>query len=180
MQVASRKVAEDAFLAGKMAEGEQILKNERTKLDKTSAKKIAHLLAKQGRFDDATKMLLLSSWTAESAAKELELPPTAKVGEILYTSGGYEQTNVYFYEVVGVSGATATLRKINKRHVPAESTQYETAVMPIPGSYAGEPMKKRVQKATYGGPYKVKISDNVTAFLWDGKVKRETAAGYGH
>jgi hypothetical protein len=178
-QETARLVAMDAFLAGRMAEGELILKSERAKLSKPEAKKIAHLLAKQGRFDDATKVLLLSSWSASSAEQELAAPPTAKVGDILYTSGGYEQTNVSFYQVVAVSGSSVSIRKLGKRAVPAESTQYETAVVPIVGDFVGVAKTKRVQKSTYGGDYKLKIDDS-TAWIWDGKPQRETASGYGH
>ena len=177
-QQIARKIAMDAFLAGRMTEGEQILKTERTKLSKTDAKKIAHLIAKDGRFDDATKVLLMSSWDEKSAALELAEQPSAKVGDVLYTSGGYNETNVSYYQVVAASGTSATIRKIEKRIF--ERSQYENAVVPVQGAFVGPPLKKRVQKATYGGPYKIKISDGTTAYLWDGKPQRETAAGYGH
>jgi hypothetical protein len=178
LQENARKIAADAFLEGKMIEGKTILDNARTKLAKPQAKKIAHILAKQGRFDAATEVLLLSNWSAESAKEELAPTPTAQVGNILYTSGGYEQTNVSFYEVVAVSGATATIRKLSKRTIADH--RYEIEVVPVPGSFVGVPMKKRIQKSRgFGGNYKLKVGDH-SAWLWDGKPQRETAAGYGH
>ena len=181
LQENARKIAADAFLEGKMIEGKTILDNARTKLAKPQAKKIAHILAKQGRFDAATEVLLLSNWSEESAKEELAPQPTAKVRDILYTSGGYDQTNVAFYEVVAVSGATATIRKLAKRTVADH--QYDIEVVPVPGSFVGAPMKKRIQKTrgfgTAGFSYKLKVGDQ-SAWLWDGKPERETAAGYGH
>ena len=180
IQENARTVAMDAFLEGRIEDGKRILQVERVKLSKPQAKKVAGLLAKQGRFDDATAVLVASSWSEEQAKQELAPPPTAQVGDILYTSGGYEQTNVSFYEVVAVSGSTATIRQIGKNYLPSQSTQYEDAVTPAVGAFVGPPTKKRVQKATYGGSYKIKISDYSTAYPWDGKPKRQTAAGYGH
>jgi hypothetical protein len=169
----------DAFLVGRMIEGKQILTSARTKLSKPQAKKIARLLATEGRFDDATEVLVLSSWSASEAKEELAATPTAKVGDILYVSWGYDQTNIDFYEVVDVSGSSASIRKLAKRHVPAESTQYQTAVMPDVGNYVSPPKKKRVQKSSRSGEYMLKVNDH-HAWIWDGKPEHETAAGYGH
>jgi hypothetical protein len=177
-QEAARKIALDAFDEGKIALGKSILENARTKLSKPQAKKIARLLASRGQFDAATEVLVLSNWSEKAAKEELAPAPTAKVGDILYTSGGYEQTNVDYYEVVAVSGASATVRPISSRIVADH--QYSVEVVPVPGSFTGPPVKKRVQKSS-GGRYEIKISEGRGhAWLWDGKPKTETASGYGH
>jgi hypothetical protein len=81
-----------------------------------------------------------------------------KVGEILYNSWGYDQTNIDFYEVVEVKGRSVMLRP-----VAGETT--ETGFMcghktPRPGEFCGEPMRKMIQFGTrpylamkYGGLY---------------------------
>jgi hypothetical protein len=172
----ARKIAMDAFLEGKMTDGKRILEVERTRLSKPQAKKVARLIMRQpGRADDALAVLMMSM-SASQAREEVAPQPSARVGDILYTSGGYEQTNVNFYEVVAVSGQSVTIRKISK-HVVADHT-YSVDVMPNPGSFVGEPKKKRVQKSG-GGKYEVKVNDD-HAWLWEGKPKPETAAGYGH
>lgn len=166
----------DAFIEGKMVNGKRILEVERTHLSKPQAKKVAKVILQQpGRMDDALAVLMMSM-SASQAQEELAPQPTAKVGDILYASWGYEQTNVDFYEVVEVSGQSATIRKIS-RHVVADHT-YSVDVMPNPGSFVGAPKKKRVQKSR-GGKYEIKVNGEY-AWLWEGKPKTETASGYGH
>ena len=179
IQENARKVAMDAFLEGRIEDGKRILQVERVKLSKPQAKKVAGHLAKQGRFDDATAVLVASSWIEAQAKEELAPPPTAKVGDILYSSWGYDQTNIDFYEVVTVSGSSATIRKIAENRLPSDS-RYDELVTPKVGTFVGPPKKKRVQKTSYGGSYKIKVDDSETAYPWDGKPKRQTAAGYGH
>ena len=175
LQENARKIAMDAFLEGKMADGKRILEVERTRLSKPQAKMVAKHLSDQGRIDDAMTVLMMSMGQ-DQAKRELSPAPKANVGDILYTSGGYEQTNVAFYEVVGVSGASATIRKLSKRI--ARFSQYDDYVVPVPGSFVGEPTTKRVQKSNYS-PYTVAIGSD-HAWVWDGTPQRQTAAGLGH
>lgn len=68
-----------------------------------------------------------------------------KVGAIVKDSGGYEQTNVDFYEVVArsKSGATVTLRPVRSKTVPGSEGRDCDKVSPCPGSYIGEGSTKR-------------------------------------
>jgi len=175
MQAQSRQVAIDAFLEGRMADGKRLLEVEGTRLSKPQAKKTARLLVEQGRPSDAMDVLLLSMGRSQ-AEEELAPAPTAKVGDILYASWGYDQTNIDFYEVVAVSGSSATIRRIAERVF--SRSQYEDAVVPVPGAFIGEPKKKRVQKSGTKS-YSVKANGH-HAHLWDGKPKYQTASGYGH
>jgi len=97
-------------------------------------------------------------------------------GDILYSSWGYDQTNVDFYEVLAVTKATATIQKIEKRILPG-SGRGQDSVVPIPGSLSqrSQPMVKRVRPEG-----SVKISSYSNAYPWDGKPKQQTSAGYGH
>lgn len=95
-----------------------------------------------------------------------------KVGDILYSSWGYDQTNVNFYEIVDLRGKDIILREIAKK--TSRESRGADYVVPIPGKYVGSPIKRR---PTGRG---VKIDTVSRAYPWDGKPKYETATGWGH
>lgn len=97
---------------------------------------------------------------------------TLKVGDVLYTSYGYDQTNVSFYEVVETKGKSVVVCKIGGREV--EARQNISYVVPAVGTCRGEKSLHRV-----GEGNSVKI-DNHYAHKWDGKPVYETASGWGH
>lgn len=86
------------------------------------------------------------------------------VGSILFSSWGYEQSNVDWYQVIAViSDKTVVIQKI------AASIE-DTGSMcgnsrPVPGRFVGEPMRKR---ATSNG---IALTSFSTAFAWDGQPK---------
>jgi len=86
----------------------------------------------------------------------------AKVGDILNTSWGYDQTNVSFYLVTAVSktGASVKLSEMSKNYVP--DGHMSGKVVPDAGSLDPIPGWKRL------GQYGVKIHDSATASPWDG------------
>jgi len=93
------------------------------------------------------------------AAKQ---PHTLKVGDVLNTSWGYDQTNVDFYEVVAVSGVMVTLREI-------AATVTETGFMcgetvPEPGQFVGEPIRRRASSTNH-----VRIHASASASPWNGR-----------
>ncbi len=105
-----------------------------------------------------------------------EFQHTLKVGDVLYSSWGYDQTNVDFYEVTDVKGKHVILREIGKKVVRSETaTDYVAAV---PGSYKGPPMRRMPRGS--GSSVSVRIDSVQTAYPWDGKPKYQTGWGYGH
>jgi len=91
-------------------------------------------------------------------------PHTLKVGDVLNTSWGWEQTNVEFYEIVAVSGSMVTLHEI-----AAHTT--ETGFMcgqtkPCPGRFIGEPFRRHANACN-----RVKIHSSANASPWDGHAK---------
>lgn len=97
--------------------------------------------------------------------------PSAKPGDIYYTSGGYDQTNVAFFQIVRVSGKSAGVRPVMKQTVRAErGADYVAAV---PGKFAGP--EKRVVLTQSG----FKMGHD-HASPWDGRAMYETASGWGH
>lgn len=101
-----------------------------------------------------------------------------KVGDIFVSEWGYDQTNVDYYEVVGLtpSGKSVRVRKVAKTTVG--STGYSDSVVPRKGEYVGKEMTKRLRNG-YGGPafYLTSYAD---AYRWDGKPTNQTGFGFGH
>lgn len=98
-------------------------------------------------------------------------------GDILYTSWGYDQTNVDYYQVVDVIGKVIVIREIESRVARTERTA--VYVVPSPGHFKGPPMRKMpTGKGTEVGS--VRISSYSWARKWDGEPKYQTAFGYGH
>lgn len=99
---------------------------------------------------------------------------TVKVGDIFYTSWGYDQTNVNFYKVVSVRGKqTVELREIGSKIVSTDGGP-TTHVTAEDRFINDKVLTKRVVEN------KVKITDYATGWLWDGQPKYETAYGWGH
>lgn len=107
---------------------------------------------------------------AEAKAKrqaERKAPHTLKVGDILVSSWGYDQTNIDYYQVTRVPGAnTVEIREIGCDSTPEQGfmTASKTAK---PNAFIGEPMLKRVSAGN-----SVRIASYAHAHLWDGKADR--------
>lgn len=108
-------------------------------------------------------------------------PSVLKVGDILYTSWGYDQTNIDFFQVIKTSGIrTVDLVRINSRRIESLS-DYTDNLMPMKDSFITEGYQSKEN-----GTYRVKNGNTVSingyknAWLWDGKSKNQTAPGYGH
>lgn len=107
-----------------------------------------------------------------------------KVGDFFVHSWGYDQTNVDFYEVVGLTPASVKVRRAQKKVVSGEGSPSED-VIPVSGSDWGRDgvMTKRLNVIEYGyGPRVVISINNFTGYaeLWDGTPRRQTGWGYGH
>jgi hypothetical protein len=109
---------------------------------------------------------------AKKKAAIEEKAKSIKVGDIYYTSWGYDQTNIDFYKVLDVRGKKATLVKVGKNRVEGEKS-YDF-VVPAPDPEGSEPFNKMV------GEYGFKIKEYAYATAWDGTPKIETALGWGH
>jgi hypothetical protein len=104
-----------------------------------------------------------------------EFRTTLKVGDILSSSWGYDQTNVDFYQVVEVkkSGKSVVIQKISSRLVLGEGcAPMSGTVMPNRDGFAGEPMLKRVQfwrKSETEIDEYLTMASYASASKWDGK-----------
>ena len=96
-----------------------------------------------------------------------------KVGDIVSTSWGWDQTQVEFFQVVEVRGADLIVREIAQRNVDGGG-QGSDRVVAVPGDFVGKPIRVRPQS---GGGLKVEHHD---ASKWSGTPKYQTASGWGH
>lgn len=87
----------------------------------------------------------------------------AKPGDIFCSSWGYEQTNVDFYQVVGVSKCSVSLRKISA--AIEENGFMSGKAVPVADDFQGEAFTVRC-----GPDLSVKIGYK-RAHFWDGKAK---------
>lgn len=126
----------------------------------------------QAAYDYAEKYLEGQRKTARMKAErrkaQKEFRTSLEVGDILYTSWGYEQTNVDWYQVVEVKSAkTVVIREICGESV--EDTGWMCGyTMPLKGRFVkdSEPMTKRVRKGDA-----ITVDSVRNAYKWDGKRK---------
>jgi hypothetical protein len=86
-----------------------------------------------------------------------------KVGDILYSSWGYEQTNVDFYEVIKVKGKCVIIRELAQSLIPDGDMSGKTTA--LKGEYTGEPVLKRV---CYGNV--IKFNSYQWAKVWEASL----------
>lgn len=115
----------------------------------------------------------ITDWKAEKKAKLASFGNPAKVGDILYSSWGYEQTNIDFYQVTEVKGKSIRIRLIGKKET--ESTGWlQGKVVAVKDRFIGEKeYLKRVRPS--GDGYAVNLNDYSSAWLWDGHPCQYTA-----
>jgi hypothetical protein len=88
---------------------------------------------------------------------------TLKVGDIICSSWGYDQTNVSFYQVTRiVSKKSVEIREIQSKIIAGYSSM-SADVIACAGEYIGETMIKRVALGN-----RVKINSCEYCNLWDG------------
>lgn len=68
-----------------------------------------------------------------------------KVGQIYYTSWGYDQTNVDFYEIVEVKGKQVKIQEIGAKSVQGSEGMMCCSVVPDNRHKEGDPLTKMVQ-----------------------------------
>ena len=115
-------------------------------------------------------------------AKRNAFKHTLEVGSILYSSWGYDQTNIDFYQVTEVVGA----KSVKIRRIASERTDESNPpcdyVIPIKDAFLednGYSKNKEMLKRV-GQDNVISIASYARAYPWDGKPKYETSSGWGH
>ena len=99
------------------------------------------------------------------------------VGDHVYTSWGYDQTQVEFYRVVGLtpSGKSVRVQRVGAVDVATGDNMHQS-LRPATGTSNTAPVQT-VLILDDRGTIKV---DGHHAWKWDGKPKYATGHGYGH
>lgn len=96
-------------------------------------------------------------------------------GAILYSSWGYEQTNVDFYRIEKRAGAWLTLQQIEAAEASDGADSMTGKVVPAdPPRPKGEPIRRKIlgDPVSSSSGCVVKIESYAFAYLWDGQPKR--------
>jgi len=95
-----------------------------------------------------------------------------EAGDIFYSSWGYEQTNIDFYQVTKVSDSMVTLRMIAQ-----DATEHDMrgTCTPRPGEFIGNPIRRKPRGN--GAEALLKIKSYAYAYPWDGKPKNFSTYG---
>ncbi|AUQ92775.1 hypothetical protein PhaeoP24_04217 (plasmid) [Phaeobacter inhibens] len=97
-------------------------------------------------------------------------PHNLEKGLILYTSWGYDQTNVEYYEVIGVpSKCYVDLQRIAAPLARGEEGFMSGNSVPNPENKIGETFRRKVDMS--GSRPSIRIDSVATAWIWDGKEK---------
>jgi hypothetical protein len=95
---------------------------------------------------------------AEKARKEQKklaqqnMKHSFQVGQVLYNSWGYDQTNINFYQIVGVKEKSIVLQEVCKSIVAGSEGFMCANVKPVMNAFIGEPiLKKVVVSVSYNG-----------------------------
>lgn len=74
------------------------------------------------------------------------------VGTVFYSSWGYDQTNVDFYQIIGATKSSLKFRKISKTGVPGTDGMMCNRVIPVDDDFIDEEIHTRVPRmCSYGG-----------------------------
>ena len=117
---------------------------------------------------------------AERKAERASFKHGFVVGDILYSSWGYEQTNIEFYEIVATTAKTVTFREI-AQHAKSEGFMSHE-VTPRPGEYISKEYTRRVDACRRESSDKgaVNFAEHEGGYVrrlwaWDGKPKHATS-----
>jgi hypothetical protein len=89
------------------------------------------------------------------------------LNDILYSTWGYDQTNVDFYKVIKVSGKFVTVKQLKADKQPSGDMSYNATPT---DEFADEaPLRRMVKDATWSdGHTYIKLESYSTAALWNG------------
>lgn len=97
---------------------------------------------------------------------------TLQVGHVFYSSWGYDQTNVDFYQVVRIVGKNSVeVRPIGSMDVTGENqgTADSGRCMPVIDDFKGPAELKRISMEC--GSASFRVASYASARIWDGKPK---------
>jgi hypothetical protein len=99
----------------------------------------------------------------KNARKDFKSP--FEVGQILYHSYGYEQTNIEFFQITKIEGKTVFVREICQERTETGNMSGKT--MPVKDDFLGEEVKKIVQIRVWNEKTDIYLHNLST---WDGRA----------
>ena len=120
----------------------------------------------------------VAKWEDRIKARDLEkqarkdrrqAPHTLQLGDVLYTSWGWEQTNIDFYQVTKLIGKKMVeIRRIAGTR-DTEGMPYDQGkTMPIKDKFVDEEPLRKIASGTNA----IRVNDYATAWMFDGLPKR--------
>lgn len=110
-------------------------------------------------------------------AEKKAATPAPAVGQVWYSSWGYDQTNIDFYEVVKVTGSFVTLAPIAAESSPEQGFMTATKWPAkdadgkyIPRAYDPKPIKRKFRETSSG--FYASLNSYSGAQPWDGEPMR--------
>jgi len=94
---------------------------------------------------------------AKKKARE-EMKHSFEVGQVLYDSWGWEQTNIDFYQVIEVKPKSVIVNRISSNYAKNQESGYSSMsafVVPNKNSFIGEPQRK---------PILVSVHNNIPSY----------------
>lgn len=134
--------------------------------------------------DHFTKCKEQDNWTKTRRTDGAKAERGLNVGDYIYDSWGYDQTNINFYKVVGLKGKKMVLivPVVNQlassnppcdKVIPSDTVaEYDTLLSQSHGEV--EPVPKLAKNGS------VRLCDGHHATKWDGDPLYQTSSGWGH
>jgi len=103
-----------------------------------------------------------------------------EVGDVYAASWGYDQTNIDFYQCVGItpSGKSVRVRKIGAAEVEGGSRGWDY-IIPVKDYFIGDTFTARSRRYDYHPCFRVTSYANAYRTTWNVR-HGQTAIGYGH
>lgn len=114
------------------------------------------------------------AWKESKRKARLNAVNKAKVGDILVSSWGYEQTNIDYYQVVAVGKKTVKVREIGYGSIEPTNWMQDNVTPKKDGFIKDAPILTRVVR-DYNDGYTVSINECASAWLWDGRPDHRTS-----
>jgi len=92
-----------------------------------------------------------------------------KVNDILVSEWGYDQTNVDFYKVVGLTPKSVKIVQVGNKIAKASELGMSEYVVPNLNEICSRVMTKRVKTFRIDEKQFVSINSFASAYMWDGK-----------
>jgi hypothetical protein len=123
--------------------------------------------------DTASKRRGHMEWKQKRQDERSQFSHTLKEGDILYSSWGYDQTNINYYQVIEVGQKSVKIREIGQKVVGGSAGS--DSVVASPGHFIGPAQTKIVRPGN-----SLRLTSYSSAYPWDGRPLHQTAFGYGH